>query len=876
MPNDLFFSNSSVIPETQLYLDRPRIHDLLAEAVRSPVVMVSAGAGYGKTRAVYSFARKYNAITIWLQLFEKDNLGWSFWDNFCRAVGFISSDTAEKLRGVGFPDSDQKFEQYLRIPRAYVLTDWKYIFVYDDFHRIRDPGVLHFLERCVTSPFPNITSVLISRTETGINTVPMLSKGFLTRITEDDLRFTPEETRDYFRLQGLEVDSGVYEDVCRDIEGWAFAVHLAALTLKKLPAGDTRVLSPVKLNIINLIESEVVSVISADLRKFLIKISLIDHLSMDILSDIAGETALLDELGRIGSFVSYDPYLHTWQVHRLFLEYLSGKQGELSEEEKHTVYMKAAEWCAANNLNIDALSYYEKAGAYEKIFAILHSLPLLLSKSNGEFLLGILDRAPESLRRENPEATLARMRILVALERFEEAVAGLKALIAKLEAGSSDAYMLARCHVNLGLIGYVTCMYTCDYSYVQSFQQAYRCYRQIGEEASRIAPAVMLGSYLCRVHSAEKGEMERYISALETAIPLALTSYGGVAYGMDDLAWAELAFFRNDHDRAEQMAYQALFKAQEKNQFEIAGRAIFYLMRINIAGGNSDKVAELIEQAEALLDEPLYLNRYIYYDIQVGWLYAQIRRTGGIAPWLKNDLAENNLNSIASGLDILVRSKYYYVRGEYAKAMETIKKDPGKYSLGGFLLGRIARRITEAVCLYAMKDVPGATAALEDAYALASPNGFDMPFIEHGINLRPLYAAALKSKGCSIPREWLTLMLRAASAYSKKLDAAAENFRDGQNEDKAPMVFLRRRELSVLVGLSRGLTRQELAKEVNISINTVKSVIKSVYNKLGAVNSADAVRIATNMGLLQNKDPEGDERRMRKVLTTKITQEYFS
>jgi LuxR family maltose regulon positive regulatory protein len=370
--------------------------------------------------------------------------------------------------------------------------------------------------------------------------------------------------------------------------------------------------------------------------------------------------------------------------------------------------------------------------------------------------------------------------------------------------------------------------------------------------------------------------MERYIAALEAAIPLALTGYGGIAYGLDDLAWAELAFFRNDLDRAEQMAYQALFKAQEKNQFEIAGRAIFYLMRINIAGGNPGKVAELIKQAEALLDEPLYPNRYLYYDIQMGWLYSQIGRTGRIAPWLKNDFAENNLNSIASGLDILVRSKYYYVRGEYAKAMETMRRDAGKYSLGGFLLGRIGRRIAEAVCLYATKDVSGAVLALEDAYALALPNEFDMPFIEHGIHLRPLYAAALKSRRSSIPHEWLTRMLRAASAYAKKLYAAAGDFRDAQSGDQAPAVFLRRRELSVLVGLSRGLTRQELAKGANISINTVKSVIKSVYNKLGAVNSADAVRIATGMGILQSSDPEGDERRIKKVLTTKIMQEHFS
>jgi LuxR family maltose regulon positive regulatory protein len=107
-------------------------------------------------------------------------------------------------------------------------------------------------------------------------------------------------------------------------------------------------------------------------------------------------------------------------------------------------------------------------------------------------------------------------------------------------------------------------------------------------------------------------------------------------------------------------------------------------------------------------------------------------------------------------------------------------------------------------------------------------------------------------------------MLRGSSAYAKKLYMVAERFRDRRYEDKTPPVFLPRRELRMLVGLSRGLTRQELAEEGKSSINTVKSVIKSLYNKLGAVNSADAVRIATSMGILKNGNP-GRGRRAEKA-----------
>jgi LuxR family maltose regulon positive regulatory protein len=510
--DDFLYSNIPMPPENHFYLERPQLYNLLAKGIRGPLVTVIAGAGYGKTQAVSAFVRKYNALTVWVQLFERNNLAWSFWGNFCQAVGFISSDTAEKLRETGFPDSDQKFDRYLGIVQKYVLPKWKYIFVYDDFHLIREPAVLRFIERSILGSLPNVSSILISRTEPGINTIHMLSKGFLARITEDDMRFNQEETREYFRSQGFVAPPGVYDDVCRDTEGWAFALRLAALALQNSPPGEAQALSSIKTNMANFIESVLVPAVSQELRKFLIKISLIDHLSMEILSGIAGKTGVLEELARIGSFARYDPYLHIWRIHHLVLEYLKGKQGELSEEEQRDVYLRAARWCAENNLKVDALSYYAKADAYEKFFDILYSLPLLLPRSVGLFLMEILDRAPDSLFAENPEANLARMRVLIALERFEEADAGLKALIASLEArppSDSGIYLLSHCHFNLGLIGFMTCIYTRDYSYVRNFEQAYYYCQKIGGDFKGLASVVLLSSYLCRVNSAERGRKNR-------------------------------------------------------------------------------------------------------------------------------------------------------------------------------------------------------------------------------------------------------------------------------------------------------------------------------------------------------------------------------
>jgi LuxR family maltose regulon positive regulatory protein len=128
-----------------------------------------------------------------------------------------------------------------------------------------------------------------------------------------------------------------------------------------------------------------------------------------------------------------------------------------------------------------------------------------------------------------------------------------------------------------------------------------------------------------------------------------------------------------------------------------------------------------------------------------------------------------------------------------------------------------------------------------------------MPFTEMGKDMRALAGAALKEPSVAIPGAELEKIRRSAALYAKNIFLISEQYRADKLKDAkktrggAP---LSPRELDVLTGLSQGLTREEIARVSAISINTVKSAVRSVYNKLGAVNRADAVRIATEKGIL--------------------------
>jgi LuxR family maltose regulon positive regulatory protein len=849
-----------MLSDNEIYLERPHIYSLLEKAVQGPLVTVIAGAGYGKTQVVHSFVQKFRMTTAWMQFSESDNNSWRFWENFVCTIATISEESASRLGEIGFPETKRQFDRYIIIPQKDVISNEKYIFVYDDFHLIHDKTVLRFLEWSVTSYFPNITSILISRNEPAINIAGFFSKGLVTRITEDDLRFSEEEMVRYLRSRDIILSPKAARELYNDTEGWVFAIRLAGLFLKKGSADYVR--SSIKNNIFNLIEGRVFAVISKDLQKYLIKLSLIDNLSAALLTELAaGETQgdsdkkLTDELEHIGFFIRFDTYLNVYRIHHLLLEYLKRRQDELTGEEKKDVYLRAARWCAANNLKMDAISYYEKAGAYDKLIEIIYTLPMALPDHITDILMDILNRAPAELYRKNAIAWILRTRFLFTLGKIEESEAEAKGIIQRFEVLPQSAFnsrVLFATYNHLGFISMISSVSTRRYDFPFYFEKAHQYCVDSPSELRGAITVINLGSYICRVGVSEPGEMEAFIDAVTASIPHIAATMNGCGYGMDDLARAELAYFKGELDSAEKFAYQALYKAQKRNQYEIENRALFYLIRLNTALGNHAKIQELFALLEAQLKVPEYSNRYVYYDIVLGWFYARIDQVEKVASWLKNDFEENELNSLLLGLEALVRTEYYMVEKKYPAALNSLESHENPFGLGAYLFGRLFMKVRAAVCHYHMGEKDKAIKALEAAYILGESNSLEMPFIEMGRDMVALAGAALMDKNHIIPQVWLEKIRRNASAYTKKFSVIVEKFRNENQVFPAPAVVLSRRERQILGDLSQGLTRERIAGAGNMSINAVKSIIRSVYHKLGAVNRADAIRIATAMGILKN------------------------
>ncbi|MDR1732603.1 MAG: LuxR C-terminal-related transcriptional regulator [Synergistaceae bacterium] len=853
---DHFFHNGvPAVSENEYHLERPRIDELLEKAVRNPVVSVVAGAGYGKTEAVYSFLKKYDSVTTWVQLSRKDNVRSRFWENYTHAVYLSNPDYAATLMENGFPETDSEFDRYPSAPWSNFSKNTKYVTVFDDFHLIEDPAVLHFIERSIHLPFLNgVTTIIISRHELPIDMIDLFSKGLMTHISEDDLRFSGEEIRDYLQSQGVKASRETLAAICDSTEGWVFAVKLTGLILKKTPHHANSALFAMKQNVFRLIESEIFSGMSKKLQKFLVLLSLTDHLSLDFVKELSPNEDLMAELGRVSTFIRYDAYLNVYRIHHLFLNYLAQKQNMLTEEEKRDVYLRAIQWCVDNDYKIDAISYCEKAKDFDKLIEVVYTLQMMLPNNTALFLLEVCKRiSPEDYER-HPTLYLIYTRLLASLGRFDEAIPELQALIKKYEALPQTSVtcriLFGLCN-NLAFSYYFRCMYKHEYEFWQYFKKSGDYYAKSSYVVQGPIRNLGLGTYACRIGSPKKGEIERFVEAVEASIPHVSVTMGGNMYGLDDLTRAEAAFFRADMKHCEKFARQTLFKAREKEQYEIENRALFFLLRVSLAAGNYAELRNLRTQLEAQLDKKAYINRYTLYDIVTGWYYVSIRQTDQIAPWLKNNFEESDINSLMHGFENLVKAKYYLGEKKYHILLAFIEGQRDRdYGPGAFLFGKIELKILEAISLYHLKETEKARVALEEAYDIACPNDLNMPFIEQGNDMRTLTRVAMKDERCKIPAPWLEKIYKKSASYAKKVTSIIAEYRKAHGLDKE--IRLSSRELMILNDLCQGLSRSEMAASQDLSINTINAALQMIYAKLGAENASDAVRIATSLNLVDS------------------------
>jgi LuxR family transcriptional regulator, maltose regulon positive regulatory protein len=191
----------------------------------------------------------------------------------------------------------------------------------------------------------------------------------------------------------------------------------------------------------------------------------------------------------------------------------------------------------------------------------------------------------------------------------------------------------------------------------------------------------------------------------------------------------------------------------------------------------------------------------------------------------------------------LSRARVHLAQGDPSAALAVLEPFRRRVEERAWANELLKTGLLQAVALQAQGDRAKAREVLDEALALAEPGGFIRVFVDEGAPMARLLREAL-SRG--VRPEYVRRLL-AAFPVDEAERAASPATRVAGSRLAEP---LSSRELEVLALIGEGLTNQEIAARLYLSLHTVKAHARNIYAKLGVSSRTQAVAKGRALGVL--------------------------
>jgi len=376
------------------FIRRKPLRDLLDHAVEAPVTAVCAPAGYGKTLLLADWIESTGeADKAWVSLDAADNDPGQFFSEVLRAIRDCESvPPGSRLRELAYPDGTDVTGFLADLVDALDALPRRLCLVLDDVHEVVSPRTLHAIETVIRHPPAALRLVLSSRCDPPLPLARLRVQGRLSVLRADDLRFSHEDADKLLEASGVSLTEDQLSRLVTQTDGWAAGLRLAARSLREVSdrdafladfAGDDRAVA-------DYLVGEVLARLPSDTGEFLKVISICDEISpvlAEVLSGRDDAGALLSALERESSLVLAVGRDRSWyRVHPLLRSYLHSDLERQRPGLAADLHRVAAAWFAAAAQPRKALDHAARADERDTVVELLHrhAVALLL---NGDHLL---------------------------------------------------------------------------------------------------------------------------------------------------------------------------------------------------------------------------------------------------------------------------------------------------------------------------------------------------------------------------------------------------------------------------------------------------------------------------------------------------------
>src|SRR5215470_9159517 len=405
-------------------VEREPLLSALDGALATPLTLLSAPAGFGKTTLLSTWARRHEAQVAWLSLEKFDTSPTRFWVGLIAALrrcgGYAPSFGETALGLLASPQPPplstilvallQELEGRSAPPVPIVL-------MLDDYQVIEDPaihqGMSFFLEHLPA----HVHLLLASRVDPDLKLSRWRVRGQLTEIRAEDLRFQEGEASQYL---GQMLSPPLSEEEVRKLvsrtEGWIAGLHLTALTLQKRQdrAAFLQALSGSQRYLLDYVQEEILSRLPTSVRDFLLHTAVLSRLDASVCQAVTAaperrvSQQMLAFLERANLFlVSLDDERRSYRLHELFREALLSALSTTHPEIVPVLHRRAARFYEAQGEWVEAIPHALQAADYSMAANLMeHTVELFWLRGEAATMAHWVLALPDRLAREHARLLL--------------------------------------------------------------------------------------------------------------------------------------------------------------------------------------------------------------------------------------------------------------------------------------------------------------------------------------------------------------------------------------------------------------------------------------------------------------------------------------
>ncbi len=856
-------------------VSRPHLVDRLDQALRQGcrLTLVSAPAGSGKTTLVGEWLAAGERPFAWLSLDERESDLTRFLAYLVAALQTLSPEIGKRaaamLESPQPPPNESVLTMLLNeiaaFPREFTL-------VLDDFHAVDarpiDRALIFLLEHLP----PQMHLVIITREDPNWPLAGLRGRGQLAELRAADLRFSRAEAGVFFaEVMGLHLDEGVVAALEARTEGWIAGLQMAALSVRGQPDTARFIQSFTGSHrfVLDYLVEEVLSRQPKPVQEFLLQTAVLNQLTAPLCGALTGSSQaqeILEGLERANLFlVPLDHERRWYRYHHLFAELLRQRLAQRGDEEIDALHIRASQWYEANGLELEAFQHAAAAHDVERAVRLIEgdgkpgaNMPLYF---RGEVapVRQWLESLPEAEFQARPSLWVTYASVLTMTGRLPPQIEG---MLQAAENALRDAAPDDRTGDLLGQIAAIRAMLAVPKNQVETIiAQSQRALELLHPDNApmRTTTTWALGyayqvqgdrAAACRAYeetianSQKSGNIMTAVAATtclgqiqetENQMHQAVASFQRILEMVGDPPWpaaceayvglARIHYQWNELDAAEQHGQQGLALARQLENVDTPAACGVLLARVKLARGDA-------AGALATLDEADLFVRQHHFDHWSGEITAVRIQV------LLHQGHHRAAAQLAQTHDLpLSQARVQLAQGDPAAALAALEPVRAEAEARDWADQRLQVLILQALARQAQGETQEARQALDEALAMAAPAGLIRLFVDEGL---PMTALLQEAAGQS-----------SAPAFGQELlDALGAVEFDPPQASRPLLDPLSGRERDVLQLLATELNGPEIARQLMVSLNTMRTHTKNIYSKLGVNSRRAAVNRARELGLL--------------------------